>query len=217
MKVPYINEPDSRFLDPRGKLWKKTAKVRFDLSPTPVKMVEHLSPFMATSTEHGKINRLESQLAHNGSRISILISWEDETRNNEVRDLDEFIDGVAVMFPFTANANPLTMGDGDNPVNAWFWRADKQDPYDVIAHGYGSSERRPGKQLGLSVNSLYRKGRWYVVFQRLLRSGLISHPQVSFTPDKVSGISFAVWDGGNKDRSAQKSISVQWEPLEFEA
>ena len=121
------------------------------------------------------------------------------------------------MFPFTDKANALTMGDEKNPVNAWFWRADKDDPYDVIARGYGSSERRSGRQLGLSVNSVYKKDRWFVVFQRPLRAGLINHKQVSFAPNKISGISFAVWDGGNKDRSAQKSVSVQWEPLEFEA
>lgn len=217
MKVPYINQPDNLFLDPHSKLWKESARARFNLSPTPLALVQHLSPFMASSTEHGKVSHLESRVAHNGSKLTVLVSWKDKTRSDEIKDLDQFIDGVAVMFPFTANANAMTMGDGDNPVNAWFWRADQQDPYDVIAHGYGSSKRRPGKKLGLSVNSLYEKGRWHVVFQRALRSGLISHQQVNFAPNKISGISFAVWDGGNKDRSAQKSFSAQWEPLEMEA
>ncbi len=109
------------------------------------------------------------------------------------------------------------MGDEQNPVNAWMWRADKEAPYDVIAYGFGTSQRRPGKELGLSVNSIYKNGRWFVVFQRALRSNLLSHKQVGFAPNKISGISFAVWDGGNNDRSAQKSFSGQWEPLELEA
>jgi DMSO reductase family type II enzyme heme b subunit len=217
MKVPYINQPDNLFLDPSADLWNKAASAHFNLSPTPIKMVQHLSPFMANSTEHGKISRIDSRVAHNGSKISILLSWEDATKNDEIRDLDQFIDGVAVMFPFTPNANPLTMGDEDNPVNAWMWRADQADPFDVIAHGFGSSKRRPGKDLGLSVNSVYDQGRWMVVFQRTLRTSLISHKQVNFAPDKATGISFAVWDGGNEDRSAQKSFSGQWEPMEMEA
>lgn len=217
MKVPYIKQHADVFLDPNAGLWKKSAVGRFKLMPTPIKMIEHLSPFMANSTEHGKVKKIESRIAHNGAKIAILLSWEDVTRNDEIRDLDQFIDGVAVMFPFTSNANPLTMGDAENPVNAWFWRADKEEPYDVIAHGYGSSKRRIGKELGLAVNSSYQDGRWTVVFQRALRAGLISHQQVNFSPDKVTGISFAVWDGGNADRAAQKSFSGGWEPLELEA
>jgi DMSO reductase family type II enzyme heme b subunit len=217
MKVPYINQRADVFLDPNAELWKKSAVGRFNLMPTPIKLVEHLSPYMANSTGHGKVSQIETRIAHNGTKIAILLSWEDATKNHAIKDLDQFIDGVAVMFPFTNNANPMTMGDEENPVNAWLWRADKEEPYDVIAHGYGSSKRRPGKELGLSVNSMYEDGRWYVVFQRPLRSGLISHKQVSFSPNGVTGISFAVWDGGNEDRAAQKSFSSQWEPLEIEA
>lgn len=217
MKVPYINQHADAFLDPNAGLWKKSAVGHFNLMPTPIKMIEHLSPFMANGTEHGKVRKIESRIAHNGARIAILLSWEDVTRNDEIRDLDQFIDGVAVMFPFTSKANPLTMGDAENPVNAWFWRADTEEPYDVIAHGYGSSKRRSGKELGLAVSSIHQNGRWTVVFQRALRAGLISHQQVNFAPDKVTGISFAVWDGGNEDRAAQKSFSGGWEPLELEA
>lgn len=217
MKVPYIKKSDKLFLDPHAELWKEAASGRFKLSQTPIKMVQHLSPFMAESTEHGQVDQIECRIAHNGSRLSILVSWENEAKNDEIEDLDQFIDGVAVMFPFTDYASPMTMGDQENPVNAWMWRADKQEPYDVLAYGFGTSQRRPGKDLGLSVGSLYENGRWHVVFQRALRSSLMSHKQVNFAPNKLSGVSFAVWDGGNKDRSAQKSFSGQWEPLELEA
>ncbi|RLA02721.1 MAG: hypothetical protein DRQ47_06440 [Gammaproteobacteria bacterium] len=217
MKVSYINQPEQSFMDPHAALWKSADSGRFSLSQTPIKMVQHLSPFMAESTEHGKVAEIQCRIAHNGSKISIYVSWADETKNDEIKDLDQFIDGVAVMFPFTDNANPITMGDENNPVNAWLWRADKSEPYDVIAYGFGTSQRRTGKEFGLSVSSVYEKGRWHVVFQRPLRATLLTQKQVSFAPNKLSGISFAVWDGGNKDRSAQKSFSGQWEPLELEA
>ncbi len=217
MKAPYIKKADSSFLDSHDALWNNAATKRFPLVQTPVMMVQHLSPFMAGSTDHGKVNEIECRVAHNGSKLSVYLSWADKSQNDEIKDLDQFIDGVAVMFPFTDSANPITMGDADNPVNIWMWRADQQDPYDVLAHGYGTSKRRPGKEFGLSVSSLYENGRWYVVFQRALRKGLMTPEQVGFAPNKLSGLSFAVWDGGNKDRSAQKSFSGQWEPLELEA
>lgn len=216
MKVPYINRHTDHFLDPQNELWGQIGAGRFELVPTPITMTEHLSAFMAMSTEHGKVDKIESRIAHNGKKISVHLSWEDKTRNDEIRDLDQFVDGVAVMFPLTDQADPMTMGDKKNPVNAWFWRANLAEPFDVIAHGFGTSERRSGKELGLSVASVHENGRWSVVFQRALRSGMFSDRQISFAPGKVAGISFAVWDGGNDDRSAQKSVSVEWELLEVE-
>ena len=111
----------------------------------------------------------------------------------------------------------MTMGDADNPVNMWFWRADKEQPFDVIAHGFGTSERRSGELLGLSVTSEYREGRWHVVFQRNMRSNIIGHQQVSFKPKDISGVAFAIWDGSNKERSAQKSFSGNWLAFEVDA
>jgi len=217
MKVLYIKKDDNSFLDPHNGLWKKADSEVISLAQTPVMMVQHLSPFMAESTDHGKVSEIECRVAHNGSKLSIYLSWADLTKSDEMKDLDQFVDGVAVMFPFTDSANPMTMGDQENPVNMWMWRADKEEPYDVIARGFGSSKRRPGKEFGLSVSSHYENGRWYVVFQRALRAGLMTPSQVGFAPNKLSGIAFAVWDGGNNDRSAQKSFSGQWEPLELDA
>jgi DMSO reductase family type II enzyme heme b subunit len=56
-----------------------------------------------------------------------------------------------------------------------------------------------------------------VVFQRSLRVNMISHDQVGFKPGAISGIAFAVWDGSNKERSAQKSFSGNWLPFEIDA
>jgi DMSO reductase family type II enzyme heme b subunit len=46
---------------------------------------------------------------------------------------------------------------------------------------------------------------------------MISHDQVGFKPGAISGIAFAVWDGSNKERSAQKSFSGNWLPFEIDA
>lgn len=62
MKVPYINQHADAFLDPNAGLWKKSAVGHFNLMPTPIKMIEHLSPFMANGTEHGKVRKMRAGL-----------------------------------------------------------------------------------------------------------------------------------------------------------
>jgi len=217
MILPYIKTSNENLLDPLSSAWQGVQAHGANLYQTPIAMVEHLSPFMALSKDHGKISHLDFKMAHNGKSAAVYVSWLDPTRDDTLSDLDRFIDSVAVMFPMTETANSMTMGDADNPVNAWFWRADQEEPFDVLAHGFGTSQRRGGADLGLSVSSQYVDGRWHVVFQRRLRSSLLSHPQVAFKPKTVSGIAFAVWDGANKERSAQKSFSGDWLPFEIEA
>lgn len=217
MKLSYVNAANEKLLDPFGKSWAGIQQHEVELYQTPIAMVQHLSPFMALSETHGKIRSLDFKMAHNGKTVSVYVSWKDETRDDKIEDLDQFIDSVAVMFPLTPNANVMTMGDADNPVNAWFWRADKVDPYDVLAHGFGTSQRRDGRSSGLAVVSSYKEGRWHVVFQRRLRANLLSSGQAGFMPNSISGVAFAVWDGANKERSAQKSFSGEWLAFEVDA
>jgi len=69
----------------------------------------------------------------------------------------------------------------------------------------------------LTVKSYYENKSWTVVFQRSLRSNLLTEQQISFAPNKISGLAIAVWDGANKDRSGRKAILPAWESLEIEA
>ena len=217
MKLSYIKASNETLLSPSSSAWGKVESHAVDLFQTPIAMVAHLSPFMALSETHGRINKLNFKMAHNEKTANIYVTWQDETRDDKIEDLDQFIDSVAIMFPLTPTAQSMTMGDADNPVNMWFWRADQKDPYDVIAHGFGTSERRSGALHGLSVFSEYRNGHWHVVFQRNMRSNIIGHKQVAFKPKDISGLAFAIWDGSNKERSAQKSFSGNWLAFEVDA
>ena len=217
MKVRFLDIQSDQLMDPQSSKWKQVEAQELSLIPAPLGMVKDLSPFMALSEDHGKVRNIRVQILHNGKALSVRLSWANETKNDAIVDLDEFSDGVAVMFPLTAGANAITMGDENNPVNAWLWKADVEEPYDVLAHGYSTSKRRPGKQLGLRVSSVYDDGRWTVVFQRQLRSNLISTKLVNFAPNKTIGFAVAVWDGGNQERAGQKSMLPMWEPLQIEA
>lgn len=224
MQVPFLDISNKALMDPMASAWKGVASQDFELYQTPLGMVEHLSPFMALSEDHGSVNKVRARLVHNGKKISIHLAWKDKTADDAIRDLDQFVDGIAIMFPLSDEANAMTMGDERNPVNIWFWKADRPEAFDVIAHGFGTSRKRPGAETGLKVEAHHDGTSWNVVFQRALRDSLFSSGHVNFAPpgilgrsQKSLGISLAVWDGSNKERSGQKSISGEWEPIEIEA
>ncbi|HJP36053.1 MAG TPA: ethylbenzene dehydrogenase-related protein [Gammaproteobacteria bacterium] len=214
MKAPHYDTKDDVLLDPFDAAWNKTADEVLDMMPAPVAMVQHLSPFMALSKDHGKIRRVTVNAQHNGRRLSIRLVWADDSSDTEIKDLDQFTDAAAVMFPMNKGANAITMGDEQNPVNAWFWKAGSAEPHDILAHGFGTSRRRPAKVSGLRATSSYADGRWHVVFQRSLRPGTGLSDQVAFKPAAPIGIAVALWAGSNRERAGQKSISGEWTAFE---
>ncbi|MGD2079885.1 MAG: ethylbenzene dehydrogenase-related protein [Nitrospirota bacterium] len=70
------------------------------------------------------VEKLRIRAIHNSSDIAFLVEWEDETED-KVLDLDRFSDAAAVEFPSSAaKSKPhFAMGDDDNPVNIWYWKA----------------------------------------------------------------------------------------------
>ncbi len=215
MKALHHDTKDDILIDPLNAAWDATPGESIDMAPAPVAMAQDLSPFMALSTNHGKIKKVTLSARHNGRRLSVRLVWADDSENKEVKDLDQFADAAAVMFPMTKDAHAITMGDEQNPVNAWFWKADSPAPHDVIARGFGTSQRRPAADSGLRAGAAYADGRWHLVFQRSLRPGAGLDDQVSFKPSTPIGIAIALWEGGNRERAGQKSMSGAWTPFEL--
>jgi DMSO reductase family type II enzyme heme b subunit len=120
------------------------------------------------------------------------------------------------MFPLQGDANPVTMGDAKQPVNAWLWKADRAEPFDVIARGYSTSQRRPAASSQLAASASYNDEGWHLVFQRPL-----DHPGsgefTRFVPGQHSKIAFAIWEGSNAERAAQKAVSGAFIDLELES
>jgi complex iron-sulfur molybdoenzyme family reductase subunit gamma len=119
------------------------------------------------------------------------------------------------MFPLQGDANPVTMGDAQQPVNAWLWKADREEPFDVIARGYATSQRRPASSSQLAASALYRNGGWHLVFQRPLQPA--SGDFARFALGQPAKIAFAVWEGSNSDRAGQKAVSGAFVEVELEA
>lgn len=215
-KVKRVAATSQDLLDVDGAAWAGLDAIGIDLVPAPVTLAASVSGQMALSRSHGKVGRVEARLAHNGETLSVRLSWRDARKDDRIEDLDRFSDGAAVMFPLQGDANSVTMGDEERPVNAWLWKADRAEPFDVIARGYSTSQRRPASSSGLAAGASYRDGGWHLVFQRPLdrpESGEFTR----FIPGRPSKIAFAVWEGSNAERAGQKAMSGSFVELELEA
>jgi DMSO reductase family type II enzyme heme b subunit len=187
-----------------GGAWAKLESREIELVPSPVVMAMAVSPQLAMRTDHGVVKAVSARMAHNGETLSIRLAWEDPQRDDRMPDLDRFVDAAAVVFPLLDDANPLTMGDEARPVNAWLWKADLPEPFDVIARGFSTTQRRPASESGLAARGTHQDGQWVVVFQRPLQP---TGEFARFEPGTPAKISFAVWDGNNAERSGQKAVS----------
>jgi DMSO reductase family type II enzyme heme b subunit len=205
MRVRRVAAADEALLDGAGAAWALPAEQRIALIPAPVTLAAAVSPQMALRQTHGRVHALSARALHNGEMLSVRLAWEDPAEDDEIRDLDQFADAAAIMFPLLADANPFTMGDEQQPVNAWLWRADRPEPFDVIARGYSTSQRRAASESGLVARGGHRGGKWVVVFQRPLLPG--NGEFARFEPGTTAKIAFAVWDGSNAERAGQKAVS----------
>ncbi len=212
MKAIRVKAGDAALLDPAADLWADVASETFTLMATPLAMVQELSPFLAISEGHGVTPSLQAQAVHNGGVVAVRLRWAS-AKVDRVLDLDSFVDGVAVMFPTVANVSAVTMGARGKPVNAWYWRADKTAPHEVLAEGFRFVQRQKDNAgSDLQVAAVHADGHWQVVFRRSLgaRNGL-----VRFAPGRKSGIAFAVWSGANAERSGRKSFSGDFVTLDI--
>jgi DMSO reductase family type II enzyme heme b subunit len=105
------------------------------------------------------------------------------------------------------------MGSPREPVNAWYWRPDLEEPYSVTAQGTGTTRRTADPDL--SATGAHSGGEWRVVIRRRLSSAAADY--VNLGPGDTGKVAFAVWQGANQERGGLKATSLDWEPLEIEA
>lgn len=187
------------------------------MAPTPLNgnpAIKRISPFIEKSTDHGVITSLDAAAVHNGEALAFRLSWQSG-KHDQIADLDQFVDGVAVMFPLTAGASAFTMGAPGDPVNAWYWKANlERDAYDVVAEGYGTSARRCDHERTIACSAAHDGTRWHVVLTRALDGG---EARARFAPGRQTRVAFALWDGGNRERAGRKSFSGDFVPAELDA
>lgn len=204
MKAKRIEGSNDALLDLDAAIWSGAENAAFEMFPTPLAMVQEVSPFLALSEGHGVIRRLEVAALHNGSMLALRLKWASE-KHDKVADLDSFVDGVGALFPVARGATAVTMGAKGKPVNAWYWKANAKEPMEIVAEGF-SAVRRLKDNVGSDLKAVaqHRNGEWNVILRRSLAT---SEGLATLQAGGSSKIAFAVWSGGNAERSGRKSFS----------
>ncbi len=208
MRIYRVSATPEHLLDANNSDWHGIAIEKIPLIPSMVELAGTVSPYLSRSHGHGITREIAVQMAHDGQFISVRMEWPNPAPKNEIADLDQFADAAAVMFTAKDIASAISMGAKGAPVNAWLWKADEKQPFDVIAEGYANSQRRSASTSSLVASQQYNKANSIVVLQRPLTSP--EESCVSFEPGTITRVAFAVWSGANKERSGQKSVSGEF-------
>jgi hypothetical protein len=171
--------------------------------------------------------------AHNGNDIAFLLEWQDNTKNDRLTP-GTFRDGVAIGLPLGDAPAFFCMGQLDHYINIWHWKADWQS--DVDRRAAKAGERQKGgvrtfeviprrassvedlvgggfstltskqSQGRIQGKAIWKDGVWRVVMKRPLAS-TDQENEAKLVPGRVQTVSFAVWNGENKERNGQKAVA----------
>jgi len=148
-----VTAGDAVLLDPASREWNAVRASELTLRPTPITAQPSLYVQAKWNDEpYGILARLAVRAAHDGARLYLRLFWMDETNNEGIRDTDQFADAAAVLFPVNSDAPLQSMGSPEAPVNAWYWRADLEDPLSITAQGTGTTRRTHAAGLASSVS-----------------------------------------------------------------
>lgn len=170
---------------------------------------------------------------HNGAEIAFLLEWQDNTKNDRLTP-GTFRDGVAIGLPLGDAPAFFCMGQLDHYINIWHWKADWQSDIDrraaktsekardgvrtfeVIPRRVSSVEDLIGggfstlttkeKQGRVQGKAVWKDGVWHVIMRRPLLSEEQEN-EAKLIPGRVQTVSFAVWNGENKERNGQKAVA----------
>jgi hypothetical protein len=172
---------------------------------------------------------------HNGTEIAFLLEWQDNTKNDRLTP-GTFRDGVALGLPLGDAPAFFCMGQLDHYINIWHWKADWQSDIDrraaratekqgsdsgprkfeVIPRRVSSVEDLIGggfstlttkeKQGRIHGKATWKDGVWRVVMRRPLSSEEQEN-EAKLVPGRIQTVSFAVWNGENKERNGQKAVA----------
>jgi len=204
-------------LNPEAPEWAQATPRRVTLAPTPIGLQP--TPYIQkewAEKPYGRAGVAEARALTDGQSIFIRLEWPDASEDRDPKGIEAFADGAAVVFPVNGDAPLVTMGAPGAPVNAWQWRADLPEGTgrNVLAQGIGTSEESAGS--AVKTASLWKGGRWAVVFSRPLHVGGAEGGGVEFAPGTETKVAFAVWNGSNGERAGIKAFSQTWLALKIE-
>ncbi len=179
------------------------------------------------------VRALTVRSIHNGTEIAFLLEWQDNTKNDRLTP-GTFRDGVAIGLPLGDAPAFFCMGQLDHYINIWHWKADWQT--DIDRRAARTSEKKEGgvrtfeviprrvssvedligggfstlttkdKQGRVQGQAVWKDGVWHVVMRRPLVSEEQEN-EATLVPGRMQTVSFAVWNGENKERNGQKAVA----------
>ncbi|MGZ9133309.1 MAG: ethylbenzene dehydrogenase-related protein [Nitrospira sp.] len=179
------------------------------------------------------VRALTVRSIHNGTDIAFLLEWQDNTKNDRLTP-GTFRDGVAIGLPLGDAPAFFCMGQLDHYINIWHWKADWQT--DIDRRAPRTSEKKEGgvrtfeviprrvssvedligggfstlttkdKQGRVQGQAVWKDGVWHVVMRRPLVSEEQEN-EATLVPGRIQTVSFAVWNGENKERNGQKAVA----------
>jgi DMSO reductase family type II enzyme heme b subunit len=93
---------------------------------------------------------------HDGKRVAILCTWRDPINNGAPVRVQDFQDAVALQFSLKGNPPFLGMGDKDNPVNIWQWKAGWQQEMEGVRPDVNTLYTSMHNDIYFQTNTLYR-------------------------------------------------------------
>ena len=123
-----------------------------------------------------------------------------------VAPVSEFSDAVAIQIPSQVPAGArkpyFIFGDGQNPVDLWFFDLARPDPLQFT--GKGSADIAPNDTGDVTGVASYDQGEWSVIFKRPLRAA----SGAPFSSGAFMPIAFSVWDGLARERGNRRGLTA---------
>ena len=133
--------------------------------------------------------------------------WGEASDAAAASSSSEFSDAVAIQLPVAPPDGPtkpyFIFGDGSRAVDLWFLDTGQKRVHQYVGRGTGNLTLAEGTEVDGSAT--YANGEWSAVFVRDLRST----NSISFAEGGYVPVSFAVWDGLDRERGSRRALT-QW-------
>lgn len=115
----------------------------------------------------GAVERIAVRAVHWEDRLYVMLEWADSTADSVTARHEEFTDAAAIQFPAEAASTvpAICMGQADQAVNIWQWRADLENPLPglpenayVDMYQYTDDLHFPAREAGNSLAQEERPG-----------------------------------------------------------
>lgn len=184
------------FANPTADAWNDVSAVDIPLSSAPSGVPD---------ADDTAVSELAVQAVHTEERIYLRLSWPDDSKEDAITGPLMFADAAAIQLPANTSTHPgIAMGSQRTPVNVWYWNADSGIE-ELLAGGPGTTTQF--EEPAVETQPTYADGEWHMVFSRQLAPS--DENRTTIAMDRDVDVAFAVWDGGNMERSGRKAVS-EW-------